>query len=214
MLSDISIRIFPYGLVQANMYVVAFGKEAFIVDPCVSWDACECEDLEVKAILCTHGHFDHISEAESLISRFHCPIYIAPQDSEMLSSAKLNHSLNFGLKIETQTEPELFQKDVYSALDLGFSSDCFEISVIPTPGHTSGSVCFLLTCRQNPDEKYMFTGDMLFAGSVGRTDLGGSFSEMQNSIEVLKQMDDSIVCFPGHGDRTILGQEKKYNPFF
>ena len=86
----------------------------------------------------------------------------------------------------------------------------FNMEVIFTPGHTKDSVCYYFR-----DDKIMITGDFLFAGTIGRWDLdGGSEEDMVNSIEKIKKYNDDIIIFPGHGDSSVLGDEKKYNPYF
>lgn len=207
------ILTFSYGLASANMYVLLFGREAVVIDPCCPWSETGLEDVEVKAVFCTHGHFDHIAEADDIYSRFKCPIYVSEKDQDMLPDPILNHGVDFGLKVAVSAPSNAFSSDVMDQHMLGFSdSEEFSLKIIPTPGHTAGSVCFLFTLENS--EKHMFTGDMLFMRSIGRTDLGGSYSDMMRSIELLKTMDDDIVCYPGHGPATLLGSEKKCNPYF
>lgn len=205
---------FPYGIFQANMYVLVFGHEVIVIDPCVSWDKTDLSDVTVKAVLCTHGHFDHIDQADSICSKFACPIWVSEADLPMLSSAETNHGAGFGLDIHVSADTVAFQKEKYSSTDFGLSGEeKFSLSVIPTPGHTDGSVCLLFRLPET-GRQIMFTGDMLFAGSVGRTDLGGDEASMLRSISLLKNMDDQIECYPGHGPNTILGREKLSNPYF
>lgn len=210
-----NVQSFSYGLVGANMYVLTFGKRAIVIDPCCPWEETDVSpEITVCAILCTHGHFDHISEADSIVARFSCPLYISREDAAMLPDAELNHASSFGLDISVRTTPHLLSGEKLSPKDLGLTDDePFSLKVVPTPGHTAGSVCFLFDLGTDA-KKIMFTGDMLFYGSVGRTDLGGSEEQMRMSIERLRGMDDDIVCFPGHGSSTYLGKEKLYNPFF
>lgn len=197
------------------MYVLSIGNRAVVIDPCYPWEETGLpSDLSVTAIFCTHGHFDHIAEADHLVSLFSCPLYISQEDMNMLPSPELNHGSSFGLDISVKTAPSTWKKTIMKPDDLGFTeSEPFTLSIIPTPGHTMGSVCFLFDFGDQAG-KHMFTGDMLFAGSIGRTDLGGSDSLMKQSILHLKQLDDSIICYPGHGSRTSLGKEKLYNPYF
>ena len=207
------ILTFSYGLASANMYVLLFGSEALVIDPCCPWSETELEDIDVKAVFCTHGHFDHISAADDIYSRFKCPIYVSKEDQEMLPDPILNHGVDFGLNVSVSVPASVFPETEMNNRVLGLSdSEEFSLKVISTPGHTSGSSCFLFTLANG--EKHMFTGDMLFMRSIGRTDLGGSYSDMMRSIELLKTMDDEIVCYPGHGPVTVLGTEKKSNPYF
>lgn len=204
---------FPYGIFQANMYVLVFHDEAIIIDPCVEWSQTSLKDLSVKAILCTHGHFDHIQYADKLSDQFKCPVLIAKEDQPMLADPDLNHSSDMGMAISVSAVSNTFKVCDYHSLDLGITKEEFSMSVIRTPGHTSGSVCFQFSFLDEL-KSVMFTGDTLFAGSVGRTDLGGNEEDMFHSIQLLKSFCDDIICYPGHGRDTVLGIEKTVNPFF
>ena len=206
------LHVYPFGPVGANMYVLSFGKEALVIDPCVPYSDTDISDLDVKAIFCTHAHFDHINEADSWKSKFSCPIYISSKDKALISSPETNFASDFGLTISVSSEMLYFPGNTFTEKDFGITEGEFELKIIPTPGHTSGSVCFLFHFPEEGD--IMFTGDMLFQGSIGRTDLGGSEKDMYASIELLKTLPDSIVCFPGHGPKTKLGLEKALNPYF
>ena len=206
------ILTYPFGLLQANMYVIRFGNEAVLVDPCVSLNEIDLGEIHVSSILCTHGHFDHISD--EIAGRYSCPVYISKEDAPLLNRAELNLSMDMGMALSMQTSPRLFDKEEYTSEELGITGDkCFSMRVISTPGHTSGSVCFLFSFEGESPASYMFTGDTLFAGSIGRTDLGGNMAEMEASLTYLKTLPDDIVCLPGHGPRTVLGTEKQYNPY-
>ena len=195
------------------MYVLLFGKEALVIDPCCPWSETGLEDVSVKAVFCTHGHFDHIAEADDIYTRFKCPIYISGEDQNMLPDPILNHGVDFGLRVSVLSPSLVFPEKELDNNSLGLKdSEEFSLKIIPTPGHTSGSVCLLFTF--GPSEKHLFTGDMLFMRSIGRTDLGGSDYDMARSIELLKTMDDDIICYPGHGPETVLGSEKRSNPYF
>ena len=197
------------------MYVLSIGNQAVVIDPCCPWEETGLPmDLSVTSIFCTHGHFDHIAEADHLVSLFSCPLYISEEDKKLLPSPELNRSSTFGLDISVRTSPITWPQTIMKPQDLGFSdNEPFTLSIIPTPGHTMGSVCFLFDFGDQVG-KHMFTGDMLFAGSIGRTDLGGSDALMKQSLFHLKQLDDTILCYPGHGNKTYLGKEKLYNPYF
>lgn len=208
------ILCFSYGLAYANMYVLRFGNEAIVIDPCCPWDETGFSDVSVKAVLCTHGHFDHISEAEEILARFSCPLYISEYDRNMLPDPELNHSSSFGLHVSVNAPSASFPKESMSSADLGLHTENeFILQVVPTPGHTSGSVCFLFVFKDDHRE-VMFTGDTLFRRGIGRTDLGGSEEEMRRSIDLLRTMNDDIECYPGHGSKTDLRSEKRLNPFF
>lgn len=208
------ILSFTYGLASANMYVLLFGEQAVVIDPCCPWKETGLSNIKVKSALCTHGHFDHIAETDDIVSLFSCPVYISKEDSDMLPDPDLNHASSFGLDIAVATVPSVFQSEVMLPEDLNLSTEeGFKMRIIRTPGHTSGSVCFLFEFEDD-DKKIMFTGDTLFKFGIGRTDLGGSDEDMQRSIDLLRSMDDDIECYPGHGPSTNLMSEKRMNPFF
>ena len=196
------------------MYVLISGKKALVIDPCCPWDETGLDDVKVKAVFCTHGHFDHIEAADDIVARFSCPLLISAEDRGMLNDPSKNHSLSFGINVCENSESIPFPASVMSNSDFDMD-DCepFSLQIIPTPGHTSGSVCFLFSLPDS-EQRIMFTGDMLFRRSIGRTDLGGSDIDMSKSIDLLKSMEDDIICYPGHGTKTCLGDEKRLNPFF
>ncbi len=194
------------------MYVLLFGKDALVIDPCVEPAEIEEKDLSIKAVLLTHGHFDHISEADAFVKKFACPVYVSAEDSEMLPSSEKNHSSYFGMNVKVDSVTTVYNKESYDQCDFGIQEP-FTLQIFKTPGHTSGSVCLLFTFENDGPRKYMFTGDTLFSLSIGRTDLGGSDRDMRRSLDMLSDMDEDIICFPGHGEKTSIGREKKYNPY-
>ena len=206
------LQVYSSFSMGANMYVLSSGKDIILIDPCVSPAKLSGSDFSVKAILITHGHFDHITDADAYVEKFGCPVYISSGDKDMLSDPRKNHAASFGMDLSVNTTPVVFTKDIYSHTDFGIDEP-FRLEIIKTPGHTSGSVCFLFTFPDMPEKKWMFTGDTLFQLSIGRTDLGGSDRDMRESLKLLSKMEDDIDCFPGHGERTTIGFEKKKNPY-
>ena len=98
------IRSFVHGVAGANMYVLLFGKKALVIDPCCPWEKTDLpSDIAVTAVFCTHGHFDHISSADDIVSRFSCPLYISKEDKDMLPDPDLNHASSFGLHVSVQS---------------------------------------------------------------------------------------------------------------
>jgi hydroxyacylglutathione hydrolase len=154
-------------------------------------------------ILLTHAHFDHIRGLTHFLSKFDYPIpvYIHADDYLMLMDPKLNGVSGEG--VEINVDPKLVKDEEI------LTFDDTKIKVIHTPFHTAGSVCYL-----SEEDNALFTGDTLFKGSVGRDDFKGSEPEkMSSSLKKLIGLSDMLVCYPGHGEITNLGQEKKTNPF-
>lgn len=203
------VYTFPFGPLGANMYVISIGDNYVLVDPSVSPDKLMSTNKfgddffdKVEAILITHAHFDHVLYIDEWSKVSKAPIYISSDDKEFLSEPLKNCSS------QMMADTAFFAPtvDLSDKLDICGKT----IKVIKTPGHTPGSVCFLFE-----DENIMFTGDMLFAGAIGRVDLPlGNDDDMQNSIDLLKTLNDEILIYPGHGYYSKMGIEKRSNPFF
>lgn len=215
---------FPAGAFQANCYVIAAGAggSCLVVDP--GQDAAAPlaallteHRLTPTAVLLTHGHLDHIAAAAEVCRTADIPAFIAEPDEHLLAdpmsglSEELRQALaGFPLDGLRPEEVQLLQDRVELA--------GLELAVDRTPGHTPGSVVFRVAAEQDgPDARpeILFTGDTLFAGSVGRTDLpGGSWDVLQQSLRsrLLGRPDDAVVL-PGHGPRTTIGAERAGNPF-
>jgi len=212
---------FPAGSFAANCYLVADapGSECLIIDP--GQDAVpgiteivERYRLRPVAVLATHGHIDHIWSVAPVCGARDIPAYIHPADRALLSDPARGlslgppHSLFRGL---TFTEPD----DVRELAD-GMTLDLagIELTVDHAPGHTPGSVTFRLPAAA-ADPETLFTGDLLFAGSIGRTDLpGGDYETILASLaRVCLPRPDETVVLAGHGPQTTIGAERAHNPF-
>jgi glyoxylase-like metal-dependent hydrolase (beta-lactamase superfamily II) len=167
----------------------------------------EAEQLTPAAILNTHGHSDHIAGNQSMKDRWpDCPLVIGRLDAPKLSDPQLNLSAPFGLElISPPADLLLDEGDHYSAAG-------FDLAVRHIPGHSIGHVVFIWSAGS---PTFVFGGDVLFAGSVGRTDFpDGSFEQLAAGIrEKLYGLPDDTVVLPGHGPTTTIGQEKHMNPF-
>ncbi len=202
----IKIKQFIAGQLENNMYLVMddMTKDAVLIDATALVpeivNTIKEFGASVKYILLTHGHFDHIMGLNTLKSTLKAEALICNDD--LVISDNVNEFTNLlGLPQITPPTYEKFVKDgdVINAGNM-------KIKVIQTPGHTQGGVCYLI-------DDNLFSGDTLFRGSVGRTDLfGGDFSKLSDSIKnKLFKLPDNIKVFPGHGPMTTIGYEKKYN---
>ncbi|MER6512348.1 MULTISPECIES: MBL fold metallo-hydrolase [unclassified Nonomuraea] len=206
---------FPAGALQTNCYVVApaAGEECVIVDP--GQDAAEGVDellrehrLKPVAVLLTHGHLDHVWSVAPVCGARDVPAWIHPDDRHLLSDP----SAGWGGGVSLFGDIRLSEPDDVRELSDGaaLSLAGLDLVVDHTPGHTRGSVSFRL-----PGDEIMFSGDLLFAGSIGRTDLpGGDYPTILNSLatKCLPLPDDTVVL-PGHGPQTTIGRERATNPY-
>ena len=182
---------------QTNCYIIheEASKTCCIIDPGYDadfiLDKLESLGLTLEAILLTHGHFDHVGAVKELAAETQCDVYIHPEDLSMPPM------MTAGPLYYTKTYVEGTQLKL-AGLDIG---------VLHTPGHTPGSVC--LIC-----ENSIFSGDTLFRGSCGRTDLpGGNWATITKSLERLAALEGNFWVYSGHGPTTTLRDEKKYNPY-
>ena len=193
----LNIHTLTLGTYGTNCYIVndSASKTCCVIDPGYTpekiLDEVNALGLTVEAILLTHGHFDHVGAVAEIAAETDCDVYISAADLSlppMITNGRLYY---------TQTYPSTGS---FSAAGLTFR-------VIPTPGHTPGSVC--LVC-----EDVMFSGDTLFCGSCGRTDLpGGNAQQMLASLKTLAALPGNYRVYPGHGSSTELSWEREHNPY-
>jgi glyoxylase-like metal-dependent hydrolase (beta-lactamase superfamily II) len=203
------IECVPLGVIAANcVFLYAEGGELILVDPGDEpqkiIEIIEKNDLKPVKILLTHGHFDHVGAAETLQRKYNVPVFIHPSDN-LLADAAADYSAAFG-GFPTQKIEEKFPLADGDVIELAEET----IKTLHTPGHTSGSVSFYIeSCNT------VLSGDTLFAGGVGRTDLVGAAPDaLAPSIrEKLYTLPDKTEVIPGHGDFTTIGEEKRYNRF-
>lgn len=195
------IKRIPAGIYAANCFLLMDDptKNTAIIDPGGDGDDIikEIEKLGAKPqfILLTHGHFDHVGAVDELREKYNIPVYINKNDEELINSGVEV----FG-KIGSPNNP-LSDNMIISLGEL-------KIKCIETPGHTPGGMCFLI-------QDALFTGDTLFAGSIGRTDfVGGDFNSIIKNIKSkLLVLKDDVKVYPGHGLTTTIGVERVSNPF-
>jgi len=199
---------FPYGPLQSNMYLMKTEESVYVIDPSVSFDVTDLIADEVTAVIITHGHFDHIYK----ISEWHekcpgVPFYMNPKDKPLLEDAVANCAA----MVNREWTFDIDTTDIFD-LDGKTFTDGGVIRIFETPGHSAGSCCILF---EQGEKRVLFSGDTLFAGGLGRTDLvSSSPSDMQKSIEFLKTLPPATEVYPGHGSSTTISAELESNPFF
>ena len=191
----LNIHTLVLGMYQVNCYVVhkADSDRCVVIDPGYEPERISAflkeKGLVLDAILLTHGHFDHVGAVRDLAAQTDCKVFLRAEEKTM------PHQLTAGALYATDEYAPRFQ---IAGLD---------VTVLHTPGHTPGSVCLLI-------EDAMFSGDTLFAGSCGRTDLpGGDWATIRRSLQRLKELPGDYRVYPGHGEDTTLEAERSYNPY-
>ncbi len=180
---------------QENCYLVyGNNRDTFIIDPGDDFDVIDRtisqNKLIPRAILLTHGHFDHVGAVKNIKEKFNIPVYMNMNDEHLLSFMRVK---DFDADFDLKEINELRYNDV-------------EVKCIHTPGHSNGSVCYLI-------DDLLFSGDTLFAGSIGRCDLpGGSSTVMLNTLSsIICNLDDNLTVLPGHGEKSTMAKEKTTN---
>ena len=193
----LTIHTLTLGTYGTNCYIIhdSASKTCCVIDPGYTpekiLDEVNALGLTVEAILLTHGHFDHVGGVKEIAAETGCDVYLCADELTLppqITAGRLYYTKTYG------------EGDTLHLAGL-------TICVIRTPGHTPGSVCLLV-------DDAMFSGDTLFAGSCGRTDLpGGSGAAMRASLRRLAGLSADYRVYPGHGMDTTLAEEKRYNPY-
>ncbi|HEY5996559.1 MAG TPA: MBL fold metallo-hydrolase [Candidatus Deferrimicrobiaceae bacterium] len=203
------IHVLPVGPLQENCAIVEHvaSRTAAVVDPGDEGDAIlgflSERELTLPVILVTHGHFDHVGAIGVLKARTGAKVHAHAADAELMKQAA-RHGALYGIQVEPVPPPDVLVGDGDT---IPFGEGAFEVR--HTPGHSAGSVTYVLG-------GWAFVGDLIFAGSIGRTDLaGGSMPALLRSVrEKIFTLEDDVVLVPGHGPDTTVGREKRSNPFF
>jgi glyoxylase-like metal-dependent hydrolase (beta-lactamase superfamily II) len=223
----IKVKRIVSGFLRENCYIVYDSEslQAAIIDPGEDdnrlLSEIEKNDLKPEILINTHGHYDHILINEQIRSKFQIPLALHRDEVPMVCGfldsgyKMLESTLNVRKSIKKRfldsgykmlknnvivKEPDILLED-NQEMSLSFTT----FKVIHTPGHTKGSVCLLF-------DGFLISGDTLFAGTIGRTDLeGGNYEMLLQSLDRLKKLDPSIIIYPGHGDKTTLENELHHN---
>lgn len=198
------IEVQTLGLIKANCYLVSTEHAFVIIDPGFVSEAVEAYADQNRgktgAVLLTHAHFDHIGGAVSLREKFGLPIYISETDAPVLLDPKSTLSDRFHAHVlPFEADYRLHDGEEFSVGDIA-------VRILFTPGHTPGSAVFWINGS-------LFSGDTLFYRAVGRTDhVGGNDLRIAESVRGLYSLAEETTVYPGHGQPTTIGEEKKYNP--
>lgn len=197
------IDTFILGMVQVNTYLLWNDNHVLIIDPgsksVKMQESIDSQNGIVDGIVLTHAHFDHIAGVDALVKKYHCPLYINDLDIPLLRDPALNFSI--GTPIIVTTKPNVLQPGMNTI-------GAFTFRAIDAPGHSEG--CTMIEWEQN-----LFCGDVLFQGSIGRTDLAtSSNTKMMQSLRMIKDtLSPDLIVYPGHGPKTTLSDEFQNNPY-
>lgn len=203
--NKLSVSRFVSPLFSCNLYLLENEAGEVLIDPCVEYDLVYRNRKEnLKAIIVTHSHFDHLYAINSYLEKTNCPIFIHKEglgklnDPQKNASFVIDQDLSFPIPKERITV--ISGDEVLNLLGTAFH-------ILETPGHTSCSVSILVS-------DLLFTGDTLFKGTVGRTDLvSSSETDLRNSLNKLLALDGNYLVYPGHGAPTRLDAERRTNPY-
>ncbi|SDI95557.1 MBL fold metallo-hydrolase [Salimicrobium halophilum] len=198
----------PLGPIGTNGYVLYKEGRALVIDPGGDFDKLhtfmEEKNLQVEAILLTHAHFDHIGAVEEVRKHYKAPVYVHLEEADWLETPSKNGSEWFGMDPVVANGPDFILEPGTQRIG------DFQFEVRHVPGHSPGSVAFVFR-----NERFTIAGDTLFQRGIGRTDLpGGDYEQLIDAIlEQLLTLRDDMKIYPGHGEPTTVGEERKANPF-
>jgi glyoxylase-like metal-dependent hydrolase (beta-lactamase superfamily II) len=203
----INVQIIVSGQIEVNCYLIydSITLKTLIVDPGEEGDKVISEidknNLKPEMLINTHSHFDHILSDEQIRNHYKIPLAAHTESVDNLADPQKNASAFFSNSISVK-KPEILLED-NQIISVSFT----KFQVIHTPGHTNDSICLLF-------DNFLITGDTLFAGDVGRTDLrDGSQIKLNQSLLKLKNLSPSLIIYPGHAESSVLSYELKHNPY-
>lgn len=192
------------GELMVNCYILADGKEACVIDPGSEADRIiqEADKMGAKItkILLTHGHYDHIGAVKRLAEKTDAKVYVHKEDEIMLSDNEKNLNFMSEIKIENCSADVLLSGG--EIINVGSK----ELKIYHTPGHSPGGISIYT-------DGFLFAGDLLFRGSIGRFDYGNVRVELESLKFLVNTFSDDTIVYPGHGEFTTIGEEKQFNPY-
>jgi len=193
------------GIFETNCYLLKAPQGWILFDaPEGSCEWVKSFGADLKLLLLTHGHVDHVQDVARIKRQFGCPIGCHPLTAPMISDREFFRNFGFALEIEP-VQPDFLIEETPSRDFLGS-----QFQVLDVPGHCPGSLCFFL-----PNDRLLIGGDVLFAGSIGRGDLPGGDIDLllQEIRKKIFTLGDDVTVLPGHGPPTKIGTERRTNPF-
>jgi len=206
------INTIVLGDLNSNIYVVEDEetKESVIIDPAVDFvkiqDFISGRGITIKAILVTHGHFDHIGAVDSLQEVYKCPVYTSQGEAEIMSDTTMNLCAYFNYNSIKAHATHFVENNETISL-----SKALTFKIIFVPGHSPDGVCYY-----NEANNVLFAGDTLMEGRIGSTDYyaGSSYDLVENIKNRLMVLPDKTILYPGHGENSTIGHEKKHNHYY
>jgi len=201
---SLQVESVQVGPLPTNCYVATSAGHTLVVDPGAQPDAIVelLGERVPECILLTHCHWDHLQAIPALVARYHAPVLIHEDDAERAADKSINGGHDHAPGIDLHFDRLLHDGDTVALGDASFE-------VLHTPGHTPGGVCYY-----DAADKVLFSGDTIFAGTVGRTDFeGGDPRAMMHSAERIGKLPDDVQIYPGHDQSTTVGREHRANPF-
>jgi glyoxylase-like metal-dependent hydrolase (beta-lactamase superfamily II) len=197
------IHTFPLGEMQANCYLIEHERKGILIDPADEGsfllEKLQRDSITLEEMFLTHGHFDHCMAAGEIQLSFDIPLVIHKKDKFLIDRLEdtAKHFLGY-------TPVMVSPKNIQYMVNGELKANNFRLKVLESPGHTPGGVCYYF-----PDEAALFTGDTLFAGAIGRTDLSYSNKkDLWSSLKKILTLPDETVIYPGHGESTYVGEMK------